>query len=412
MGAIDELSAEQIEHPQLRAEEDEKAHDQRPGPQERPELKPELVGGIRRNREIRGHHTGLLHELINDHRREHHSEEGADEEDGPLIDEEVPEPTLPEGDVLRVFRERQAGRQDLLLLAAYQAGDVPDSVAHPVAFVPVVADRHIVQAGRKGREPGQGTQAGRARALRRRGRYHEGGEGTAPDSRGDHDDGDDGDGDEDEYDHDPVRDLQGPGDFLPEERDAEDDEKKGRPQGLDGRQLPRGPRPAEEEREEALSRVCGPASPDEGEVKQADRKRRPKEKPGRHAAERDDGRFAGGDREASELHVVEDLEQSRYEDHPTDPNEAARPTDRPRPDEPFATPDRNPEGDHAWPQDVQDQLLGTDPALDMEDLFRLRQVGNGQRRTTHADLHELAGHNLLLRFSLHHFNHGASSCQP
>src|SRR5207247_2421249 len=30
----------------------------------------------------------------------------------------------------------------------------------------------------------------------------------------------------------------------------------------------------------------------------------------------------------------------------------------------------------------------------------------------HADLHELAGHNLLLRFSLHHFNHGASSCQP
>src|SRR5439155_16441721 len=157
------------------------------------------------------------------------------EEDGPLIDEQVPEPTLPEGDVLWVFRERQAGRKNFLLLAAYEAGDVPDSVTHPVAFVPVVADRHVVQAGRKGREAGQGTQEGRARALRRGRRDHEGGEGTAPDCRGDHDDCDDGDGDEDEYNHDPVRDLQGSGDFLPEERDAEDDEEKGRPEGLDGR---------------------------------------------------------------------------------------------------------------------------------------------------------------------------------
>ena len=307
MGAVDELSAEQVEHAKLRAEEDEEAHDQRPGPQERTELKPELVGRIRGDVEIRDRGTGGLAELIDDHRGEHHAEERADEEDGPLVDEEVLEPTFPAGDVLRVFRENHAGGPHLHLLAAHEARDVPDSVAHPVPFVPIVADRHVVQAGGEGREARQRTEVGRARARRRGGGDDEGGEGTAPNGRGDHDDRDDGDRGEDEHHHDPVRDLQGSGDLLAEQGDHEHDEEESSPQRLDGRKLSSRPRAPKDEREETLPRVGRPAPPDEGEVEQADREGGPQEESRRHAAEGDDGGLARGDRKASKLDIVEDL---------------------------------------------------------------------------------------------------------
>src|SRR5439155_25833374 len=100
---------------------------------------------------------------------------------------------------------------------------------------------------------------------------------------------------------------------------------------------------------------------------------------GGHASEGDDGSFTACGGETPDFDVVEDLEDGGDEDDPPDDDEAGRgPANGTRADEPLAAPDGNAERDHARTEDVQEELLRADPALDLEDLLRFRQVGQGQ----------------------------------
>src|SRR5437773_2499612 len=251
----------------------------------------------------------------------------------------------------------------------------------------------------------------RARARRRSRGGHERCERVPPNRGGDHEDGDDDHRQEDEHDHEPVHDLQGPRNLSAVQGDSEYEEQKPDPERLDGGKLRRSPRAAEDEREEAFARSLRPTSPDECEVEEEHREGRPEPESGGHAAERDDGSFTGGEGETPDFDVVEDLEDGGHEDDPPDADEAGRgPAHGTRTDQPLAAPDGNAERDHARTEDVQEQLFRVDPALDLEDLFRLRQVGQRQRRTALPDLHRFAGYNdLLPGLFFHHFDHRSSS---
>src|SRR5947208_14922073 len=99
-----------------------------------------------------------------------------------------------------------------------------------------------------------------------------------------------------------------------------------------------------------------------------------------HAAEGDDGSFTGCEGETPDFDIVEDLEDGGDEDDPPYADEAGRgPAPGTRTDDPLAAPDGNAERDHARTEDVQEELFRADPALDLENLLRLRQVAEGQR---------------------------------
>src|SRR5207247_963993 len=128
------------------------------------------------------------------------AEERADEEDPPLVVNQVSEPTPPECPVLRRVAERNARGPDLFLLPTDEPRDEADATAHPIAFVPVVVDEHEVQARGEGGEARQRTEIRRARARRRGRGDHQGREGVPPDRGGDHEDRDDDAGQQDERD--------------------------------------------------------------------------------------------------------------------------------------------------------------------------------------------------------------------
>src|SRR5439155_1360191 len=105
------------------------------------------------------------------------------------------------------------------------------------------------------------------------------------------------------------------------------------------------------------------------------------------------------------------LEDCGDEDDPPDADEAGRgPAHGTRADEPLAAPDGNAERDHARTEDVQEELLRADPAFDLENLFRFRQVGQGQRGAALPDLHRFTGFgHLLPRLCFLHLDHESSS---
>src|SRR5207249_6805734 len=106
----------------------------------------------------------------------------------------------------------------------------------------------------------------------------------------------------------PVHELQGPRNLSNERGDDEHEEQESDHELLHRGNLRRGPRAAEDKREETFARGLGPTPPDECEVEEEHREGRPEPESGGHAAKRDDGSFPRGEGETPEFDVVEDLE--------------------------------------------------------------------------------------------------------